>query len=162
MPDVLGGAPAGRDADDVAFDERIVGVGDEVRYGGGEVLGANVRRTISGQYGVGERTFLNVLFHSCSAMRTLTARCIRPAETTTPILELENSRRTMGVVSLEIVAAMVNGWVRGGTRVAVRRSVEAAPGRFGGRVRAAALGKAIECGPIEILVRGKGVGFVVN
>ncbi len=39
VPDVLGGTPAGGYADDVAFDEGVIGVCDEVGLCGCKVLG---------------------------------------------------------------------------------------------------------------------------
>lgn len=74
------------------------------------------------------RTFLNFLFHSCAAMRTLTARDMRPAETTTPTCELEKSLRTMGVAMVDVYVYVVG--VVGGEYRSIRSHAT------GGRQRA--------------------------
>lgn len=65
MADGFGGAPAGGDADDVAFDEGVVGVGYEVGLFGGEVLDtALVPCLLDQRVCEGGCTFRNFLFHS--------------------------------------------------------------------------------------------------
>lgn len=49
-------------------------------------------------------TFLNCLFHSCSATRTFTARDIFPADTTTPMRWLDMKFCTMGVAAFAVDA----------------------------------------------------------
>jgi hypothetical protein len=92
-------------------------------------------------------------------MRTLTARSIRPADTTTPILELDMSFRTMGTTCVEVVDAIVHVCeCRKGAGVARKLRP---PWRFGEMCRSQCVRKQVNASQV-IDVGGKTIACVVN